>query len=109
MSGNGTSLLDPAQLPVDPATCKPVYPHEYIKVNTVFEVARGAGLRTAWSDKHVAYEVLNGPSGAGIQDLFGPELNSHAPVAASANDCTKVNTLTPQYDSYHDKAAIHQR
>src|SRR5258708_4600314 len=108
MSGNATSLLDPAQLPVDPATCKPVYPHEYIKVNTVFEVARGAGLRTAWSDKHVAYEVLNGPSGAGIQDLFGPEINSDAPVAGSSNDWTKVNSLTGEYDSYKVQAVINE-
>ena len=63
MTGNPTSLIDPAQLPVDPATCKPVYPHEYLKVNTIFEVARAAGLRTAWSDKHPAYEILNGPVG----------------------------------------------
>ena len=63
MTGNPTSLIDPAQLPVDPATCKPVYPHQYLKVNTIFEVARAAGLRTAWSDKHPAYEILNGPVG----------------------------------------------
>jgi hypothetical protein len=84
MTGNATSLLDPAQLPVDPATCTPVYPHQYLKVNTIFEVARKAGLRTAWSDKHVAYEVLNGPSGTGIQDLFAPEINSDARPRARA-------------------------
>lgn len=66
LTGNATSLIDPAQLPVDPATCKPVYPHQYLKVNTIFEVARSAGLRTAWSDKHPAYEILNGPSGGGV-------------------------------------------
>ena len=27
MTGNPTTLIDPTQLPVDPATCKPVYPH----------------------------------------------------------------------------------
>ncbi len=72
------SLINRASLPVDPATCRPVYPHQYLKVNTVFEVARQHGLRTAWSDKHVAYEILNGPSGTGIQDLFAPEINSNA-------------------------------
>src|SRR5262249_10972501 len=51
MTGDATSLIDPAQLPVDPGTCEPVYPHQYLKVNTIFEVARAAGLRTAWSDK----------------------------------------------------------
>src|SRR5262249_4072040 len=39
MTGNATSLVDPGQLPVDPASCKPVYPHQYLKVNTIFEVA----------------------------------------------------------------------
>jgi hypothetical protein len=108
LTGNATSLIDPAQLPVDPSTCKPVYPHQYIKVNTVFEVARAAGLGTAWSDKHPAYEVLNGPSGAGIQDLFTPEINSDAPVAGSPNDWTKVNSLTQQYDSYKVQAVINE-
>ena len=108
MTGNATSLLNPAALPVDPKTCTPVYPHQYIKVNTVFEVARAAGLRTAWSDKHVAYEVLNGPSGAGIQDLFAPEINSDAPTLGSSNDWTKVNSLTQQYDSYKVQAVINE-
>jgi hypothetical protein len=53
-----------------------VGPHQYLKVNTVFEVARAAGLRTAWSDKHAPYEIFNGPSGTGIQDLFTLEINS---------------------------------
>jgi hypothetical protein len=108
LTGNATSLIDPAQLPVDPATCKPVYPHQYIKVNTVFEVARAAGLRTAWSDKHAAYEVLNGPSGAGIQDLFTPEINSDAPAVGSSIDWTKDNALTMQYDSYKVQAVVNQ-
>jgi hypothetical protein len=108
LTGNATTLIDPAQLPVDPKTCTPVYPHQYIKVNTVFEVARAAGLRTAWSDKHAAYEVLNGPSGAGIQDLFTPEINSDAPVLGSSSDWTKDNALTQQYDSYKVQAVINE-
>lgn len=43
MTGNPDTVIDPSQLPVDPATCKPVYPHSYLKVNTIFEVARAAG------------------------------------------------------------------
>ena len=108
MTSNPRTLIDPKQLPVDPTTCQPVYPHQYIKVNTVFEVARAAGLRTAWSDKHAAYEVLNGPSGTGIQDLFTPEINSDAPTLGSRNDWTKVNTLTQQYDSYKVQAVINE-
>jgi Type I phosphodiesterase / nucleotide pyrophosphatase len=108
MTGNPTTLLDPSQLPVDPATCTPVYPHQYLKVNTIFEVARAAGLRTAWSDKHAAYEILNGPSGTGIQDLFTPEINSDAPTVGSSNDWTTDNTLTMQYDSYKVQAVINE-
>jgi hypothetical protein len=108
LTGNATSLLDPSQLPVDPSTCTPIYPHRYLKVNTIFEVARNAGLRTAWSDKHAAYEVLNGPSGTGIQDLFTPEINSDAPTAGSSNDWTTDNALTIQYDSYKVQAVINE-
>src|SRR5207245_9866522 len=94
MTGHHTTRVDTKQLPVDPATSKPVYPHQYIKVNTIFEVARAAGLRTAWSDKHAAYEIVNGPSGAGVQDLFTPEINSDAPTLGSSIDWTKDNALT---------------
>jgi hypothetical protein len=108
LTSNPRTLIDPAQLPVDPKTCKPVYPHQYIQVNTVFEVARAAGLRTAWSDKHAAYEILNGPSGAGIQDLFTPEINSDAPVSGAGNDWTTDNALTMQYDSYKVQAVLNE-
>ena len=108
MTGDPTSLIDPSQLPVDPATCKPVYPHQYLKVNTIFEVARAAGFRTAWSDKHPAYEILDGPSGTGVQDLFAPEINSDAPTVGSPNDWTTDNALTMQYDSYKVQAVINE-
>jgi hypothetical protein len=108
MTGNPLSVIDPAQLPVDPATCQPVYPHQYLKVNTIFEVARAAGLRTAWSDKHASYEITNGPSGTGVQDLFTPEINSDAPTLGSSNDWTTNNALTRQYDSYKVQAVINE-
>ena len=106
LTGSPEQLLDPAQLPVDPRTCTPVYPHQYLKVNTVFEVARRHGLVTAWSDKHPAYDLLQGPSGAGIQDLFTPEINSTADAAG--NDWTQVNRLTQQYDGYKVQAVLNQ-
>jgi hypothetical protein len=106
LTGNPDTLIDPTQLPVDPTTCTPVYPHSYLKVNTIFEVARAYGLRTAWSDKHPAYEILNGPSGTGVQDLFTPEINSDAPTLGSSIDWTKDNALTQQYDSYKVQSVI---
>ncbi|MFC1435453.1 alkaline phosphatase family protein [Streptacidiphilus sp. N1-3] len=108
MTGNPTALINPATLPVDPKTCKPVYPHSYLQVNTVFEVARQAGLRTAWSDKHAAYEILNGPSGTGIQDLFTPEINSDALGYPAGNDWTTDNKATQQYDSYKVQAVLNE-
>jgi hypothetical protein len=39
MTGDPTSLLNPKAMPVDPTTCKPIYPDQYLKVNTVFNVA----------------------------------------------------------------------
>ena len=108
MTGNPTRLIDPSKLPVDPKTCKPVYPYQYLQVNTIFEVARQAGLRTAWSDKHAAYDILDGPSGTGIQDLFTPEINSDALGYASGNDWTTDNKATQQYDSYKVKAVLNE-
>jgi Type I phosphodiesterase / nucleotide pyrophosphatase len=108
MTSNPDTVIDPAQLPVDPNTCQPIYPHSYLKVNTIFEVARAAGLRTAWSDKHPAYEILDGPSGTGVQDLFTPEINSDAPNSGDSNDWTTDNALTEQYDSYKVQAVINE-
>jgi Type I phosphodiesterase / nucleotide pyrophosphatase len=69
--------INPAKLPLDPARgCAPVYPHNFLRVNTIFEVAHFAGLRTAWIDKHPSYEMVNGPSGMGVDDLFTPEIGS---------------------------------
>lgn len=106
MTPTPQALLDPAALPVDPATCTPVYPHNYIKVNTVFDVARAHGLRTAWSDKHPAYEILNGPSGTGIQDLFTPEINSVAD--STGDDWTTDNALTKEYDGFKVAAVLNE-
>lgn len=107
MTGQPVSQLNPAALPVDPATCKPLYPHQYLKVNTVFEVAKSAGLTTAWSDKHPAYEILNGPSGKGVDDLFTPEINSQAP-APFTGDWSQDNAATQQYDGYKVQAVLNE-
>jgi hypothetical protein len=108
LTGHPETLLNPAALPVDPKTCTPVYPHQYLKVNTIFEVAKAAGLTTAWSDKHPAYEILNGPSGKGVDDLFTPEINSTAPASYGSADWTKDNLATQQYDGYKVQAVLNE-
>jgi hypothetical protein len=44
-------------------------PHQYVRVNTIFEVVRSHGGLTAWTDKHPSYEWTNGPSGRGVDDF----------------------------------------
>src|SRR2546425_13078015 len=74
---DGGGGIDPAKLPRDPAKgCKPVYPHEFLRTNTIFEVIREAGGRTPWSDKHLAYEITHGPSGPGGMGLYPPEVRN---------------------------------
>jgi predicted AlkP superfamily pyrophosphatase or phosphodiesterase len=75
-------------------------------VNTIFEVAHAAGLRTAWSDKHPAYQIVDGPSGTGVDDLFTPEINSDAPTPG--NDWTTDNAFTEQYDGYKVQAILNE-
>ena len=59
MTGHPQSLLVPSTFPVDPTTCKPIWPNQYLQVNTIFNVIHDAGLRTAWSAKHPAPSGVN--------------------------------------------------
>jgi hypothetical protein len=95
---DGGGGINPAYLRRDPKNgCKIVLPHEYLRVNTIFEVAKAAGLRTAWTDKHPSYEWTNGPSGQGVDDFYGPEINS-IPVALPFAGCTPVPYPDPTLD-----------
>jgi hypothetical protein len=74
---DGGGGLNTSMLPRDPDKgCAPVFPHEYLRVNTLFEIVHEAGKRTAWLDKHLSYDILQGPSGKGIDDLVNPEVAS---------------------------------
>src|SRR5579863_294385 len=73
----GINGINPKYLPRDPHNgYQPVYPHSYIRVNTIFNVVHNAGMYTAWSDKHPSYDFTNGPTGDGVVDLWSPEINS---------------------------------
>jgi type I phosphodiesterase/nucleotide pyrophosphatase len=100
---DGGGGIDPKKLPLDPAHgCKPVYPHSFLRTNTIFEVVKAAGLRTAWADKHPAYDLVNGPSGKGVDDLFTPESAANGAdgdaTAAAAYDDGKVAALLNEID-----------
>lgn len=94
-----TTTMNPLLLPRDPADgCSSrVWPHQFPRMNNVFEIVKAAGgrtARTAWSDKHPAYEFLNGPGGTGIDDLYTPEITLNAPAITTTNSFA----LTMAYD-----------
>ena len=94
---DGGGGLDPNKLPRDPAKgCSPVYPHNLVRVNTIFEVIRSsAGGYTAYSEKRPSYDLLNGPSGTGVNDLYTPEIAYNNPAA---NDTLKNVGKTEAFD-----------
>jgi len=78
-------------------------PHNAIRTNTVFEVVKSRGGRTAWADKHPAYDLVNGPSGKGVDDIFTPEITNVGGFDATVSvDCTIAN------DELKVKAIINQ-
>jgi len=87
--------MDPRNLPLakDGSGCHPLPPHSFLKVNTIFEVVKAAGGRTAWSDKHPSYDLVNGPSGKGVDDLFTPEINSDIAKGGTVNGVNLAATL----------------
>jgi hypothetical protein len=89
--------------------CKPVFPHEYVRTNTIFEIIKAAGGYTAWSDKHPAYEDLSGPSGKGLDEIFSPEINAQDtldPGAKTGDDYTTSYTGVRTYDSLKVQAVL---
>jgi len=113
LSPHPQSGLNPATYPVDPKTCKPIQPWDFLGVNTIFQVIHNAGMRTAFAEKHAIYSSFNGPgsNGMSIDDFFAPEIDSQAvepngvpyPVDGAWTD---DNAATKQYDSYKVQAVI---
>jgi predicted AlkP superfamily pyrophosphatase or phosphodiesterase len=75
----GMNSIDPNKLVRDPyKTCGPVFPWNFIRVNTIYGVIHQAGGYTAWSDKHPAYSAVAGPgNGSNLDDYYSPEINSN--------------------------------
>lgn len=108
--GGGTGSwdgIDPTTLPVN-ATCYPVYPHSRARVNNIFELVRAKGKVTCWADKHPAYDLVRGPSGTGVVDLFTPE--QEAPYSDGSNKTFPAYKLSPDlnkvWDGLHTAAIV---
>ena len=97
------NVIDPTKLPNfrdGHGNCVRLWPHSALRTNTIFEVVKAAGGHTAWADKHPAYDLVNGPSGTGVDDLYTPEItnvngldNTHSVVCTAANDHLKVTGI----------------
>jgi Type I phosphodiesterase / nucleotide pyrophosphatase len=103
----GVLAIDPDKLERDPFNgCKPVYPWNFVRTNTVYGVIHAAGGFTAWSDKHAVYAVVSGPTGtdkpSNVDDYYSPEVNSFeillpgiktaAPKGGASFDCGTPST-----------------
>ncbi|WP_329741906.1 alkaline phosphatase family protein [Dyella sp. A6] len=101
--------IDASKLPRDPAHgCRPVYPWQYLRVNTVFNVVRAAGGYTAWADKHPAYAIVQGPSGNGVEDLYTPEIGLDGEGHPDTDAITASIARTETYDTGKMQAVIHE-
>jgi len=115
--------ISPKYLVRDPANgCATILPHQYLRVNTIFEVVKKNGGLTAWTDKHPSYEWTNGPSGRGVDDFYGPEINSIPVALPQFAGCSPVPFADPTpddgwtnsfddikcYDLLHLQAVINQ-
>jgi hypothetical protein len=97
------NVIDPTKLPRrinEQGKCVPLLPHNAIRSNTIFEVVKAEGGHTAWADKHPAYDLVNGPSGEGVDDLYTPEItnvagldNTVSIVCTVNNDFLKVRAI----------------
>ena len=116
---DGGGDFNPQQLPrrkTASGDCVPVYPHDVIQTNTVFEVIRQnlAGAYTAWADKHAwGTDWLNGPSGTGVMDLARTEINADFNTArgqspAAGYDFTHTTAQTQVFDHYHTQILLNQ-
>jgi hypothetical protein len=77
LTEGGVASIDVHKLSRDPAAgCAPVYPWNFVRTNTIFNVVRESGGYTAWIDKHPSYSMVAGPGGAGLNDYYSPEVSS---------------------------------
>jgi hypothetical protein len=125
----GILSIDPSKFVRDPFNgCKPVYPWNFVRTNTIYGVIHKAGGYTAWSDKHAVYAVVSGPTGtslpSNVDDYYSPEVNSNqvplagittagtkfdcSEIAASGNDWTTDFQAIQCYDQLKVNGVLNQ-
>ena len=94
LTDGGVRSINPDRLPRDPMNgCRPVYPWNFVRTNTIFGVVHEAGGYTAWSDKHPAYASVSGPGehAGNLDDFYSPEINSTVIALPGVVTATGVN------------------
>ena len=106
--GQWSTQIDVKKLPmtVVDGKCVAVYPHSFARVNNAFEIVKAHGGRTAWSDKHPAYELLNGPSGTGLDDFYALEQDSL--IAGTDKATTKSFKSERDFDEARVKVLLNE-
>ena len=135
---NSAVAIDPNHLPGQLVNghCQPLWPHYFNRANTAFGVIHAHRLRTAWSDKHAAYDIVNGNDpetqpangpGTNVDDFFAPEINSDlsqanmdliaklglhstapTPTPAAGKDFTGTVAAVEWYDGIKVQAILNQ-
>jgi hypothetical protein len=101
LTEGGIASIDPKKLARDPQNgCAPVYPWNFIRINTAFGVIHAAGGYTAWIDKHPSYSFVGGPGGTGLDDYYSPEVDSAVVKLKGVNTlegvpCDPIRDPTP--------------
>src|SRR5260370_37334096 len=71
-----------------------------MRLKNLLEEAKSGVCHSAWEDKPPAYDLVNGPSGTGVDDLYTPEVtnvggldNTHSVVCTAGNDFKKGHAM----------------
>jgi hypothetical protein len=96
LTDGGLASIDSQKLVRDPNNgCNPVFPWEFVRVNSIFSVIHQAGGYTAWSDKHPAYSsVASGLGPIALDDFYAPEINSNVVALPNVTTPTGVSCAT---------------
>jgi hypothetical protein len=96
LTDGGIASIDPQRLVRDPSNgCKPVFPWQFVRANSIFSVIHQAGGYAAWSDKHPAYSsVASGIGPSALDDFYAPEINSNVIGLPGVTTPTGISCVT---------------